>query len=128
MSGLARDGTAEPVSRNQIFRRERDREISIFPYSADHEQDWQAYPGIHTLLEVMTIHKYILTLPGDDVLCWVLFYSVSFCLLFPSLRDNSTNQSIHQSINQPISQSTNQSINQSVNRPINQSTNQPYVC
>ena len=40
----ARDGTAEPVSRDQILRRERDREIFIFPCSADHEQDWQPYP------------------------------------------------------------------------------------
>ena len=27
MSGLARDGTAQPVSRDEIFRRERDTEI-----------------------------------------------------------------------------------------------------
>ena len=30
MSGLTRDGTAEFVSRDQIFRRERDREINVF--------------------------------------------------------------------------------------------------
>ena len=30
MSRLALDGTAEPVSRDQILRRERDREIFIF--------------------------------------------------------------------------------------------------
>ena len=34
MSRLARDETAKPVSRNQIFRRERGKEI--FPWSADH--------------------------------------------------------------------------------------------
>ena len=38
-----RDGTAEPVSRDQILRCER-REGSVsFPCSADHEQDWQTY-------------------------------------------------------------------------------------
>ena len=30
MSRLTRDGTAEPVSRDQIFKHERDREIFIF--------------------------------------------------------------------------------------------------
>ena len=30
MSRLTRDGTTEPVSRDQIFRREPDREIFIF--------------------------------------------------------------------------------------------------
>ena len=31
MSRLTRDGTAEPVSRDQMLRRERDREMFIFP-------------------------------------------------------------------------------------------------
>ena len=31
MSRLTRDGTAEPVSRDQILKRERDREKFIFP-------------------------------------------------------------------------------------------------
>ena len=39
-----RDGTAEPVSRDQILRLERGQENIIFPCSADHEQDWQRYP------------------------------------------------------------------------------------
>ena len=33
------DGTAEPVSRDQI-----QRNIHFPYYSADHEQDWQPYP------------------------------------------------------------------------------------
>ena len=41
MSRLARDGTAEPVSRDQILRRERGQGNIYFPCSADHEQDWQ---------------------------------------------------------------------------------------
>ena len=44
MSGLTRDGTAEPVSRDQILRRERGQGNINFPCSADHVQDWQPYP------------------------------------------------------------------------------------
>ena len=41
MSGPTREGTAEPVSRDQNLRQ---RENLIFPlYSADHEQEWQPY-------------------------------------------------------------------------------------
>ena len=40
----ARDGTAEPVSRDQILRRERGQGNIIFSCSADHVQDWQPYP------------------------------------------------------------------------------------
>ena len=44
MSRLTRDGAAEPVSRDQILRRERGQENINFPCSADHVQDWQPYP------------------------------------------------------------------------------------
>ena len=44
MGRLARDGTAEPVSRDQIFRHARGQGNINFPCSADHEQDWQPYP------------------------------------------------------------------------------------
>ena len=44
MSRLTQDGTAEPVSRDQILRRERGQGNIIFFCSADHEQDWQLYP------------------------------------------------------------------------------------
>ena len=44
VSRLMRDGTAEPVSRDQILRRERGQEKVHFPYSADHERDWQPCP------------------------------------------------------------------------------------
>ena len=43
MSRLTRDGTAEPVSRDQVFRRARGQGNIHFPCSADHEQDWQPY-------------------------------------------------------------------------------------
>ena len=42
-SRLTRDGTAEPVSRDQIFRHARGQGNINFPCSADHEQDWQPY-------------------------------------------------------------------------------------
>ena len=44
MSRLTRDGTAKPVSRDQILRRERGKGNINFPCSADHEQDWQSHP------------------------------------------------------------------------------------
>ena len=44
MSRLTRDGTAEPVSRDQILRHAREQGNIHFPCSADHEQDWQPYP------------------------------------------------------------------------------------
>ena len=53
MSRLARDGTAEPVSRDRIIRRERGQENVHFPCSVDHEQDWQPYPKD---IKTMVIH------------------------------------------------------------------------
>ena len=45
MRRLTRDGTAEPVSRDQILRRERGQGNINLPCSADYEQDWQPYPA-----------------------------------------------------------------------------------
>ena len=44
MSRLTRDGTGEPVSRDQILRHARGQGNIHFPCSADHEQDWQPCP------------------------------------------------------------------------------------
>ena len=44
MSRPTRDGTAEPVSPDQILRRERGQGNIYFPCSTDHVQDWQPYP------------------------------------------------------------------------------------
>ena len=44
MSRLARDGTAEPVSRDQILRRVREQGNINFPCSGHDDQDWQPYP------------------------------------------------------------------------------------
>ena len=57
MSRLTRDGTAEPVSRDQILRHARGQGNNNFPSSADHLQDWQPYPV--DPYSVMTIHAHI---------------------------------------------------------------------
>ena len=67
-SRLTRDGTAEPVSRDQILRRERGQEKIYFPCPVDHEQNWQPYPidpYIHTYIR--TVHRYIINLLYDAV-------------------------------------------------------------
>ena len=51
MSGLTRDGMAEPNSRDQTLRRERGQGKFHFLCSADHEQDWQPYPSLLGVLE-----------------------------------------------------------------------------
>ena len=60
MSRLARDGTAEPVSRDQILRHARGQGIIHFPRSADHEQDWQLYP-VDPYSAISDGHTYIHT-------------------------------------------------------------------
>ena len=60
MSRLTRDGTAEPVSRDQILRHARGQGNIHFPCSADHEQDWQPYPvDIYSAIYVMAVHRNI---------------------------------------------------------------------
>ena len=59
MSSLTRDGNAEPVSRDQILRRERgQKKRKHFPSLADHEQDWQLTRLILTLV-MCDDHTYI---------------------------------------------------------------------
>ena len=58
MSRLTRDGTAEPVSRDQILRRERGQGNIIFPCSVDHEWDWQPYP-VDPYSAICNDHTYI---------------------------------------------------------------------
>ena len=61
MSRLTRDGTAELISRDEILRRERDREICIFPVQLTTSRMGNLTRLIHTLLYVFTIdyiHSY----------------------------------------------------------------------
>ena len=72
MNGLTRDGTAEPVSRDQILRHAWGQGIVHFPCSADHEQDWQPYP-VDPYSAICDDHTYIhvpLSFFGDVVLWW----------------------------------------------------------
>ena len=63
MSRLTRDGTAEPVSRDQILRHARGQGNVHFPCSADHEQDWQPYP-VDPYSAICDEHTYIHTYTG----------------------------------------------------------------
>ena len=58
MSRLTRDGTAEPISRDQILRHARGQGNINFPCSADHEQDWQPYP-VDPYSAICDDHTYI---------------------------------------------------------------------
>ena len=62
MSMLTRDGTAEPVSRDQTLRHVRGQGSNHFPCSADHEQDWQPYP-VDPYSAICDDHTYIHTSP-----------------------------------------------------------------
>ena len=59
MSRLTRDGTAEPVSRDQILRRERGQENINLSCSADHEQHWQLYPVDPLTLAICDDHTHL---------------------------------------------------------------------
>ena len=58
MSRLTRDRTAEPISRDRILRRVRGQGTFIFPFSADHKQDWKPYP-IDPYSAICDDHTYI---------------------------------------------------------------------
>ena len=63
MNRLTRDGTAEPVSRDQILRHARGQRNVYFPCSADHEQDWQPYP-VDPYSAICDDHTYIYCFTG----------------------------------------------------------------
>ena len=60
VSRLMRDGTAEPVSQDQILRRERgQREILIFPVQLTTSRIDNPIRLIYTLAICVTIHTYM---------------------------------------------------------------------
>ena len=59
-SRLTRDGTTDPVSRDQILRRERGQGNFHFPCSVGHVQDCQPYP-VDSYSSYMCDHIYIHT-------------------------------------------------------------------
>ena len=72
MNRLTRDGTAEPVSRDQILRHARGQGNVHFPCSADHEQDWQPYP-VDPYSAICDDHTYEHTYIHIQYLCTILF-------------------------------------------------------
>lgn len=79
MGELTPNGTAEPKSRDQSLRCERAQKIFQFPYSIDHEQDWQLYRvGAQSAESI--IHIVLIT----DVK--VLSISVQFCWVVQLIR------------------------------------------
>ena len=76
MSRLTRDGTAEPVSRDQILRHARGQGNIIFPVQLTTSRIGNLTQLIHTLLYVMTIHTYIHT-----------YICVCVCVFFPFILD-----------------------------------------
>ena len=62
MSRLTRDGTAEPVSQDQILRHARGQGNIIFPCSAHHEQDWQPQSVDPYSAIICDDHTYILNI------------------------------------------------------------------
>ena len=79
VSRLTRDGTAEPVSRNQILRHARGQGNINFSCPADHEQDWQPYP-VDPYSAICDDHTYILSsyhlVPAPSETCWFRGMSV----------------------------------------------------
>ena len=84
MSRLTRDGTAEPVSRDQILRHARGQGNVHFPCSADHEQDWQPYP-VDPYSAICDDHTYIY--PRGGVFCCCSWRGGAGRFFFFSRRD-----------------------------------------
>ena len=89
MSKLTRDGTAEPVPRDQILRRELRQRIFHFPCSAaDHEQDRQPCPvvrAIYTNILVLHTHTAVVThiymSPNKKIYWYVVYKSIQTAVL-----------------------------------------------
>ena len=73
MSRLTRDGTAEPISRDQILRHARGQGNIIFPVQLTTSRTGNLTRLINTLLYVMTIHTYIYSKPRNLGVCTSLY-------------------------------------------------------
>ena len=84
MSKLTRDGTAEPVSRDQILRRERGQRVIHFPCSAaDHEQDWQPCPVVRAIHTNIVLHTHTAVVTHTYI-----YIYINICILY----NNSVNR------------------------------------
>ena len=82
MSRLTRDGTAEPISRDQILRHARGQGNIIFPVQLTPSRIGNLTRLIHTLLYVMTIHTYQVHTAGRlDCYCLDTATATSLLLL-----------------------------------------------
>ena len=83
MSRLTRNGTAGPVSRDQILRHAQGQGNIHFPSSSDHEQDWQPYPvdpysaicDDHTYINTY-IHTYIHTYYAKESIIVIILQEI----------------------------------------------------
>ena len=89
MKRLTRDGTAEPVSRDQILRHEGGQGNIHFPCSADHEHDWQPYP-VDPYSAIYDDHTYIHA--GTCIYAYIFFGLATNAL---NVRNNNNNWCIH---------------------------------
>ena len=81
MSKLTRDGTAEPVLRDQILRRERGQRNIHFPCSAaDHEQDWQPCPAVRAILTNIVLHTH--TAVVTHTIYIYIYAYIYICILY----------------------------------------------
>ena len=80
MSKLARDGTAQPVLRDRILRRERGQRIIDFPCSAaDHEQDWQPCPVVRAIHTDIVLHTHTAVVVTHDMYICILYNNSEPC-------------------------------------------------
>ena len=79
MSKLTRDGTGEPVTRDQILRRERGQRIIYFPcLAADHEQqDWQPCPVVTATHTNIVLHTHTAVVTHTYIYICILLYNNS---------------------------------------------------
>ena len=82
MSRLTRDGTAEPISRDQILRHARGQGNIIFPVQLTTSRIGNLTRLIHTLLYVMTIHTYIHTYIHTTLRCQYYMLQLTFDFLY----------------------------------------------
>ena len=75
MSKLTRDGTAEPVSRDHILRREQGQRIIYFLRSAaDHEQDWQPCPVVRAIHTDIVLHTHTAVVTHTYIYIYIYIY------------------------------------------------------
>ena len=94
MSKLTRDGAAEPVSRDQILRRDRGQRIVHFPCTAaDHEQDWQPCPVVRAIHTNIVLHIYTRTAVVTRKYIYAYFTTVNRAWMYMSSNKKCTGTS-----------------------------------